>query len=219
MNYSENHTDEAARCNSWIRAAIGVWRGMVPLLAVFLIYSCTPPAQKLTAGDLSIVRPGATALVVVHSRSGHTAALGLRISEMCGGDYIRLVTPEGAGDSFFSSPNRNADVAVKPRGVNLSKYRLLFLGSPIWYWHPTAFIYNFIESNDLKGKRVVLFYTFQGGLAADALDEWKARVAGRGGSVVDVIGIDRDKFKTGDALRLEIQSQVETRIKTWENKR
>ncbi len=28
--------------------------------------------------------------------------------------------------------------------------RIVFLGSPIWYWHPNVFIYSFIRSNDFK---------------------------------------------------------------------
>ena len=188
------------------------------LMACWLFTSCAAPAQRLTTGDMSITRPGATAVVVVHSRSGNTAALGLRISEAMGSDYIRLETPPGAGDTYLSYTDRNDKVDINPRSADLARYRLVFLGSPIWFWHPTAFIYTFINNNDLSGKKVVLFYTNQGGLAKDAIDEWKAIVQKRGGTVIDVIGINRNEFENDAALQSEIKTQVEKHKRVWINK-
>jgi flavodoxin len=177
--------------------------------------SCAPPAQRLEPRDMSIIRPGATAIVVVHSRSGYTASLGLRISEIMGADYVRLETQQGTGNSFFSSPNRFDKVIVKPEKIDLAKYRLVFLGSPIWYWNPAAFIYTFIKNNDLSGKRVVLFYTFQGGISKSAIDEWKDQVKKQGGSVIDVIGINRNDYKTDDALKSAMREMAETHKSKW----
>lgn len=186
------------------------------LLVFLIIAACTGPAQRVSPDDLAVYRKGASSLVVVHSRSGNTAKMGLLVSEMLNADYIRLVVPEGSGDSFFSSPGRNSDVKYFPRdSVNLTKYRLVFLGSPIWYWHPTAFIYSFIRNNDLVGKKVVLFYTFEGGIARDAVGEWKELVNQRGGEVIDVVSINRKIHKTDEALLAEVAAQVKLKSSQW----
>jgi flavodoxin len=186
------------------------------ILASCLCSSCSPPqAQRLTPEDMSILRPGATALVVVQSRTGNTARLGLHISEITSADYLRLETPAGFGDSYLSYNSRNNEVPVKPLKVNFAKYRLVFLGSPIWYWHPTAFIYTFIKNNDLSGKKVVLFFTNQGGLGDNAISEWKSLVRDQGGTVIDVLGIDRSDFKTDDAFRAKVKDLVEKHKSAW----
>lgn len=191
-------------------------KGLVILLFLNgFIASCTAPAQRLTPADLTITRPGATSLVVVHSRTGNTAAVGLQISDALRSDYIRLKSPDGSGDNYMNAPNRNKDASVEPRNVDMKKYGIIFLGSPIWYWHANAFIYTFVRNNDFTGKRVVLFYTYEGGISDDAVDEWKSLVQKKGGNVVDVVSINRKKFKTSEALVAEIKSIIGKHKPAW----
>ena len=182
-------------------------RGLI-LLSFILLLSCIGPAQRLTPSDMSITRPDTNILVVVHSRSGNTAKLGQIISEQLHTDYIRLEVPSGSGDSLVTAPNRNDKVEIKPLKVDMTKYQIIFLGSPVWFHHPTAFIYAFVKNNDFTSKKVVLFYTYNGGLASDAIDEWKSIVKQHGGTVIDVIGINSKNFKTDEALRAEINAKI-----------
>ena len=186
-------------------------------LLLIIAAGCTTPAQILTPADLKVVRPGASTLVVVHSRSGNTAFVGKTISELMSSDYIRLETPKGAGDSLLSSPNRNEDVEINPGKIDLKNYSLLFLGSPIWYWHANAYIYAFIKNNDCTGKKVVLFYTYEGGLTKDAIGEWSSLVQKQGGTVIDVIEINRRKLKTNDAMQAEVKTIIERKRSSWLN--
>lgn len=189
-------------------------RGLPIGIIIVLLLGCTPAAQKVAPGDYRLTRPGATSVVVVHSRSGNTALVAKLLADAAGATYLRLKAPEGTGDSLISSPNRNAEVAIEPRTVDLSAYRTVFLGTPIWFWHPAAPICTFIRANDLTGKHVVLFYTYQGGLAKTAIDEWKALVAKRGGTVVDVIGVNRKMHATDEALAAEVKSIIAGRLKS-----
>ncbi len=190
-------------------------KGLGLLFLALFIASCTAPAQILTPRDLRIVRPGALSLVVVHSRTGNTASVGLQISEAMRSDYIRLKTPEKAGDNYMNSPNRNEDASIEPRNVDLRKYGLIFLGSPVWYWHANAFIYSFIRSNNLSGKKVVLFYTYEGGISKGAVDEWKSLVRKKGGNVIDVVSINRKGLKTPEALKLETEAIIAKNKSIW----
>jgi flavodoxin len=156
---------------------------------------CPPPAQKLTAADLAIKRPSADVLVVVYSRTGSTARVGLTLAKELNADYIRLQVPKGAGDNYLSAPNRHKQVWHKPKQVDLFKYRLVIIGSPIWFWYPTAYVYSFIRAHDWTGKRVVLYYTFRGGINDNAEREWKSQITNLGGTVVDFFGFNCKKLE------------------------
>lgn len=183
-------------------------------LALLVAAACTPPAQRLSPADLSIKRSQAKSVVIVHSRSGNTAALARVISDQMNADYFRLEVPEGSGDHFLSAPNRNKKVEIRPERIDLGMYELVFLGSPIWYWNPTAFIFEFIRSHDFTGKKVVLFYTNEGGLAEGASAEWTALVESRGGQVIDFFGINRKKLE-GRPIDTEAARIVNERRARW----
>ena len=155
----------------------------------------TPPKQRISPEEYAITRQNADTIVIVHSRTGNTAQMALAISNSLKTDYIRLRVPEDVAENYLSFPRRATVLTIIPDEVNLSKYKLLFLGSPIWGWHPTAVIYSFIKKNNLEGKNVVLFYSYRGGISDDAIPEWKKLVSSRGGSVIDVIGVNCKKLK------------------------
>jgi flavodoxin len=195
--------------------ATSVGRMWLVLLIGLLLSGCVGPPQKLSPADMSITRPEASSIVVVHSRTGNTALMGQLISEKMNSDYVRLDVPEGSQDSIFSVPNRIENMETTPQRIDLSEYELVFLGSPIWFMHPTAFIYSFIKDNDFTSKKVVLFYTYEGGLAKNAIEEWKGLVRQSGGTVIDVIGIDRSDFKTDEELQAEVNVTIDKKKSLW----
>ena len=185
------------------------------LLLTLLCLGCIGPAQKLTPADMSIIRPNASSIVVVHSRTGNTAHMGQLISDAIHADYVRLDVPDGSQDSLISVSNRHENMEITPQKIDLSKYQLVFLGSPIWFMHPTAFIYSFIKKNDFNSKNVVLFYTYGGTIADDAVGEWKGLIHQRGGTVIDVIGIKRSSSKTNETLDVEVNAIIDRQKSIW----
>ena len=172
---------------------------LLVVLVPLLVSGCAPPpAEVISAKDMQTRRPGATALVVVYSRTGNTARAGRARARELGADYQRLMGPDKAGDSYVGTPHASERVEIRPRIMDLKQYRLVLLGTPIWFWKPTAMIHTFVESNRLDGKRVVLFYTFEGGVTAGALEAWKKLVRDQGGVVADLFGINRKKLAPGE---------------------
>lgn len=49
---------------------------------------------------------------------------------------------------------------IKPVIINMSEYRLVFLGSPILWYRPAPPLWMFVEKNDFKDKNVILFNIF-----------------------------------------------------------
>jgi len=182
-----------------MRAAIARLAAVVALAA-----ACVPPAERVRPDDLRRTRPGATALVVVYSRSGHTASAGTALAEALGADYLRLQGGGNEGDGFFSTPSWDEPVPVHPDRVDLGAYRIVLIGTPVWYWKPSALVVSFVEANDFAGRDVVLFHTNEGGIRQAALDRWKERVELHGGRVRDVFGVDRKALRgvpVADAVR------------------
>lgn len=178
---------------------------------------CPPPAQRVQPQDMMLKRSDADILVVVHSRTGNTAEMGQTIATNMQADFIRLAVPEDLGDSYMTYPKRNEQVPFAPAEVDLSQYRMIFFGSPVWWYYPTAVIYGFIKNHDLTGKQVVLFYTFEGDLGESAIPEWKELVEGKGAQVVDAIGIDRAKHKD-ETVETVTEELIAKRKAAWQGK-
>src|SRR5262249_15233396 len=124
------------------------------------------------------------------------------LADELGADYLRLQGRGGEGDSFFSTPSAGTHVEVRPARVDLDAYDLVLLGTPIWYWRPTALLLSFLRNtgSGLAGKQVVLFYTHQGGVSERAIRSWADRVGQAGARVIDVVGLDRRQLATARAL-------------------
>jgi hypothetical protein len=75
-------------------------------------------------------------------------------------------------------------------------------------WHENVLIYSFIRSNEFIGEKVVLFFTYEGGISYVGVDEWKTLAQRKGGSVVDVVSINRKNFKTPEGLKASINSII-----------
>jgi hypothetical protein len=180
-----------------------------------MLLSCNPPAEQLREDQLRVTRPGATALVAVYSRSGNTARVGRALAETLGADYLRLRGKGGEGDGFFSTPRAFRPTAVDPPTVDLAPYRLVLLGAPIWYWRPSAVATSFLAALDLRGKKVVLFFTYQGGVWKSGLARWQKLVEDRGGQVAGVISINRKKLARGETEESQSLAQLEAQRAGW----
>jgi hypothetical protein len=203
----------------WRRRSVGAGLGMLLLIVVGALLSlgaCTPPRDAVSTADLHRSAPGATAVVIVYSRSGHTAAVALGLARALHADYQRLLGPGDEGDSWLSTPNWKSEIRFEPSQVDLAPYDLVLIGGPIWYWHPDAVVVSFIRHADLRGKNVVLFYTFEGGAMSDETEaQWRAWASERGGVVRDVVGIDRKQLAEDADLGVEAERIVRERSAAW----
>lgn len=184
--------------------------------AATLAVGCSPPAELVLPDQLRATVAGATALVVVYSRTGHTAQMGRALAEELGADYLRLQGDGTEGGSWFSTPSWTDAVKLTPERVDLQPYRLVLIGGPIWYWRPNALSRSFVETHELTGRDVVLFYTFEGGaMSEQTLTAWKELVTRRGGALKDVVGLDRTKLVAGTSVAGEAKRIALERKARW----
>lgn len=112
------------------------------------------------------------ALVAYFSASGTTAKLAKRIADAAKADMfeIRPAVPYSAADLDWTNPKSRSSVEMKDKtyrpaiadSLDASYYDVVFVGFPIWWYVAPTIVNTFLESIDLKGKKVVPFATSGG---------------------------------------------------------
>jgi len=163
-------------------------------------------------------------LVVYYSRSGNTEAMAREIAQRLQADIIKLETKLYSLDfkGWFKA-NRDSrskkNVDIRPEVVDLQRYRLIFLGSPIWWYRPAPPLWTFVEKNDFGGKNVVLFNTFNSKFKAKPIKEFQREVEEKGGRLIDHIFIRRGRVyyqMSGNELIQEAQNLLDKKVKEWQ---
>jgi len=102
-------------------------------------------------------------LLVYYSRSGNTEAMAKEIARRLHSDILRIET-KSYGLDFKGWLQANGDsraetkqVNISPAVVDLHKYRLIFLGSPIWWYRPAPPLWTFVNRTISAEK--TLFYS------------------------------------------------------------
>lgn len=109
-------------------------------------------------------------LVAYFSASGVTAKVADKLSKAIGADLfeIKPAEPYTSADldwtnkksrSSVEMADRNSRPAIANKVSDMSKYDVVFVGFPIWWYREPSIIDTFMESYDFSGKQVVPFAT------------------------------------------------------------
>ena len=164
-------------------------------------------------------------LVVYYSRSGNTEALAREIARSMQADILRIETKsydldfKGWLQANNDSRSKRKQVDITPAVVDLNRYRLIFLGSPIWWFRPAPPLWTFVEKNDFSGKEIVLFNTFNSKFKAEPIKDFQQEVEEKEGRLVDHIFIRRGRVyyqMSGKELIRQAQDLLEKKIREWQ---
>ncbi len=112
-------------------------------------------------------------LVAYFSASGTTKMVAERLSKVAEAELFEI-TPKApytdADLNWMDKKSRSslemADKSSRPeivrKNLDTSKYDVIFLGFPIWWYVAPTIINTFLESYDFSGKTIVLFATSGG---------------------------------------------------------
>lgn len=175
-----------------------------------------------------VVAPGSKSdvLVVYYSRSGHTESMARTIAQYFKADILRLEADaytldfKGWREAANHARKKKQAATIRPATTDLGSYRLVLLGSPIWMFRPAPPLWTFVDNNDLRAKRIVLFNTFNSRFKEKEIDQFAAKIAARGGKLIDHVYVRRGRVyyqKTGDEVAQETLAQLESRSKSWLN--
>ena len=163
-------------------------------------------------------------LVVYYSRSGNTEALAREIARKMAADIIRIKSEVYSLDYIGwrrASKDASSEVLaeINPDVVDMSQYRLVFLGSPIWWFRPAPPLWTFVEKNDFSDKNIILFNTFNSRFKPEKIQEFRRKIEQKGGTLADHIYIRRGRVyyqKSGNELIQEAQTILDEKISAWQ---
>lgn len=157
------------------------------LLLVFaLIAGLALPAANVSAASKSKKKK---VLVVYFSATGTTKGAAKKVKKATGGSLyqIKAAKPYTSADLSYDNDDcranteqRDGSVRPKIKGKvkNIKKYDVIFLGYPIWWGKEPMIIRTFLESYNLKGKKIVPFCTSGGSGISGSMKEVKASAKG-----------------------------------------
>lgn len=162
-------------------------------------------------------------LVIYHSRTGNTETMAMEIARRFQSDLINIKA-EAYSNGFSGLWNAIRDAwnelpaVINPEIVDMSKYRLIFLGSPTWWYRPTPPLWTFVEKNNFHGKAVVLFTTFNSSFKVEKIHEFQKWIEKMGGRFIAHIYVRRGRVInqiSRDELINEVKKLLDTREDGW----
>ena len=106
------------------------------------------------------------AMVIYYSRSGNTEKVAKQIQSDLNCDILKIIPEETYGNYIEScfrvmKERKNKVVPSFVTGIpDLTNYDVIFLGYPIWAQDVPAFVADFIQQCDVKGKTIIPFATY-----------------------------------------------------------
>lgn len=124
------------------------------------------------------------ALVVYFSATGTTAQKAKMIAEVTKGDLREIVPSKpyssadldwnnGQSRSSVEMNDSNARPELQKTYIDMDAYDYIFIGYPIWWNQVPRIINTFIESYNLKGKKLIPFATSGGSGISNSVKEMK----------------------------------------------
>ena len=128
-------------------------------------------------------------LVVYFSATGTTKGAAKKVKKATGGTLyqIKAAKPYTSADLSYDNDDcranteqRDGSVRPKIKGKvkNIKKYDVIFIGYPIWWEKEPMIIRTFLESYNLKGKKIVPFCTSGGSGISGSMKGIKASAKG-----------------------------------------
>ena len=110
-------------------------------------------------------------LVVYFTWSGHLDSMAHWIADETGGDILRVLAKNEYPESYDDTADRakkEKDDGVRPEitvsltAEQMAKYDTVFIGFPVWWYDLPMPMWTFLESVDLSGKTVNIFFSHEG---------------------------------------------------------
>jgi len=157
-------------------------------------------------------------IVLYYSRSKKTAKVAETIAENISADIVRIKdTKDRSGPINYLKASidalREDKTDIEPSRVDLTKYGLVYIGTPTWAGKPTPAIITLIDNNDFRGKDVILFATMGSQGGKKVIERMREKVEARGARMITSFII-----KTGGKSSLELEESVKKTIEEMDLK-
>ncbi len=204
-----------------LAVAIAAWSSTIVILENLSYKRCR--SYKLPGQP----KKGRTDILVVYfSRSGATELMARKIANALGADIISLKAKAyrlgylGWFNSMLDAYLQSKAV-IKPELIDMKKYELILLGSPIWLYKLTPPLWTFVKNNDFSDKRIVLFNTYNSNFSPEEIEKFKQFIENKGGVFLDHVSILRNRILSqisSKELVARTQEILDTKGKLWFSK-
>lgn len=159
-------------------------------------------------------------LVVVYSRTGNTLYVAKEAARFFDADLLQIRAPAYArtlDGQLLASRHADEHVTTTPIRhvpVDLSRYDLIVLCAPTWWFRPAPPIWSFVENHDFTGKPVLLLMTGNSRREEEHTARFRALVKKKGGRVLDDLFLRRGRItwqKTPAEVNDELRRALEER--------
>lgn len=144
------------------------WMNLVLVFA--LMAGLVLPAVNVSAAGKSEKKK---VLVVYFSATGTTKSAAKKVKKATGGKLYQIKAAKRytnadidySNDDCRANKEQNDESSrpkIKGKVKNIRKYDVIFIGYPIWHGKEPMIIRSFLESYNLKGKKIVPFCTSGG---------------------------------------------------------
>ena len=182
------------------------------IAALLPLYGCAKDEPSNTKTGGTAMNDTGKALVVYFSATGTTKGVARRLAGAIGADLFEIVPAQPYTEADLNWRNkqsrssvemadRKSRPAIAKAAPDLTDYKTVFVGFPIWWYREPSIIDTFVESNAeaLAGKTIVPFATSGG--------------SGMGDSAANLQAL-APKAKVAEGRRFRASVDAET-LKAW----
>lgn len=118
-------------------------------------------------------------LIAYYSLSGNTKAVAEKIQNITGGDIFEIEPVKPYPNEYnavveLAKREKAAEATPDIKGsVDVSKYDVIFVGTPVWWYTMATPVRTFVSKNDFSGKVIAPFCTHGGGGASATFSDIK----------------------------------------------
>ncbi len=162
-------------------------------------------------------------LVLYYSMGGNTEIMAKKIASRYQADLVEIMADDYSNDLAGSTRAvRDAwveenECTIAPEMFDMSRYRYIFLGSPIWWYRPAVPLWTFTGKNRFQSQNVILFNTFNSRFKDNYIDEFSNLIKTNGGKLVDHVYVRRGRWYN-QLDQNELIEQIEKRLEINETK-
>ena len=146
-------------------------------------------ALGATAAEKPVAKDSPKVVIAFYSYTGNTRAAALQIQKKVGGDLFEIKPAKAYPTNYKNcvavaqQEIRDGHLPPLAEEIDISKYSIIFIGSPNWWGTIAPPVGTFIKNSSIEGKIIIPFFTHGGGgmqnCEADVLKYCEAGNAGK----------------------------------------
>lgn len=161
-------------------------------------------------------------IILYYSRSKNTSEVAETLANEFSADEIEIkdLKDRGGPLNYISASidaMRENKTKINPSTVDLSKYDLVYIGTPVWAGKPTPAIITLIDRCDFKNKDVILFATLGGSGGSKTIERMREKIEIRGGRMINSFLIKTSGKKKYEIIEETKKTVEEMDLKIYES--